>query len=126
MAQTAATNTGILYISGGSDIFHAGSDFTNNAGSALTNNGQLYIRGNLTNNQVAMATGTGTLYLNGGSAQVIGGTQQFKTFNFISNNGAGITLNNNISVSGAHTFTSGIITTSATPNYLVYEAGSFL
>lgn len=41
-----------------------------------------------------------------------------------SNNGTGITLNNNLSVTGAHTFTSGIITTSATPNYLVYEAGS--
>jgi hypothetical protein len=123
-AQTAATNTGILYITGSGDIFHAGSDFTNNSGSALTNNGHLYIRGNLTNNQSSVAVGTGTLYLNGTSAQAVNGTQPFRTFNFISNNASGITLNNNLSVSGAHTFTSGIIATSATPNYLVYEAGS--
>jgi hypothetical protein len=124
MSQTAATNTGILYVTGSSDILFAGSDFTNNSGSALTNNGQLYIKGNLTNNQSAMAIGTGTLYLNGSSAQSVNGSQSFKTYHLNTNNGAGITLNNNLSVSGIHTFASGIITTSATPNYLVYEAGS--
>lgn len=51
--------------------------------------------------------------------------QIFKTYNFISNNSStGITINNNLSVSGSHTFTQGMITTSNTPNYLVYEAGS--
>src|SRR5258705_7547700 len=124
IAQTAATNTGILYITGSSDILYAGSDFTNNSGSALTNNGQLYIKGNLSNAQSAMAVGTGTLYLNGTSAQAVNGTQTFKTYNLNTNNNAGITLNNNLSVNGAHTFAGGLITTSATPNYLVYEAGS--
>lgn len=123
-SQTAVTNTGVLYVSGSSDILYAGSDFTNNAGSALTNRGQLYVRGNLTNNEVGMAIGAGTLYLNGSSAQSVAGTQSFRTLNFVSNNAAGITLNNNLSVSGAHTFTTGIIATSATPNYMVYEAGS--
>ena len=47
VGQTAATNTGILHISGGTDILFAGNDFSNNAGSSLTNNGQLYIQGNL-------------------------------------------------------------------------------
>jgi hypothetical protein len=71
-----------------------------------------------------MAVGTGTLYLNGTSAQAVNGTQTFKTYNLNTNNSTGITLNNNLSVSGAHTFAAGMITTSATPNYLVYEAGS--
>jgi len=44
------------------------------------------------------------LYLNGTSAQSISGTQAFKTLNFVSNNSAGITLNNDLSVSGIHTF----------------------
>jgi hypothetical protein len=124
VAQTAATNTGILYISNSADIFYAGSDFTNNTGSALTNHGQLYVRGNLSNNQSTMTTGTGTLYLNGSAAQSVNGSQPFRTFHLNSNNSNGITLNNNLSISGTHTFSSGIITTSATPNYLVYEAGS--
>jgi hypothetical protein len=33
-------------------------------------------------------------------------------------------LNNNLDINGTHTFVSGIITTSATPNYLIYEAGT--
>jgi len=123
-AQTNVTNTGTLYISTSSDILHVTGDFTNNSGSALTNNGNLYVKQNLSNSQSAMAVGTGTLYLNGTSAQTVSGSQPFKTYNFVSNNSSGITLNNNLSVSGTHTFTSGLITTSATPNYLIYEAGS--
>jgi hypothetical protein len=124
MAQIAATNTGTLYISNNSSIFYSESHFTNNSGAALTNNGHLYIRGNLTNNQSSVSIGTGTLYFNGTSVQILGGSQPFRTFNFVSNNAAGITLNSNLSVSGAHTFTNGIITTSVTPTYLIYEAGS--
>jgi hypothetical protein len=71
-----------------------------------------------------MSIGTGTLNLNGTSLQTINGLQTFKTYNLITNNASGFTVNNNLSVSGVHTFTSGIITTSATPNYLVYESGS--
>ncbi len=123
-AQTNVTNTGTLYISTSSDILHVTGDFTNNSGSALTNNGNLYVKQNLSNSQSAMAVGTGTLYLNGTSAQTVSGSQPFKTYNFVSNNSSGITLNNNLSVSGTHTFTSGLITTSATPNYLIYETGS--
>src|SRR6266487_5745603 len=124
IAQTAVTNAGTLYISTSSDILHITGDFTNNSGSALTNNGNLYVKQNLSNGQSAMAVGTGTLYLNGTSAQTVSGSQPFKTYNFVSNNSSGITLNNNLSVSGTHTFTSGLITTSATPNYLIYETGS--
>ena len=124
-SQTAATNTGILYISSNTDIFYAGSDFTNTS-TLLTNNGQLYIKGNLTNSQPPATVGTGTLFLNGAGAQTVSGSAVFKTFNLNSNNthSAGITLNNNLSVSGTHTFVTGAIASSATPNYLIYEAGS--
>jgi hypothetical protein len=122
-AQTAAINNGILYVSGSSDIFFAGGNFTNTS-SALTNNGQLYIQGNFTNDQTPATVGTGTLILNGSSAQMVNGSQAFRTYNLNTNNGAGITLNNNLNVSGSHVFTSGLITTSATPGYLVYESGS--
>lgn len=123
-AQTAATNTGTLYISGGGDVFYAASDFTNNSGSSLTNNGSLYVKGNLSNSQSSMTAGTGTLYLNGTSAQTLSGSQPFKTYHLNTNNSAGITLNNDLSVSGTHTFAAGVIATSATPNYLIYESGS--
>jgi len=117
-------NTGTLYITGGTDILYITGGFTNASGSALTNNGHLYVGQTLTNGQSSMTVGAGTLHLNGASAQSVSGAQPFKTFNFVSNNSAGITLNNDLSVSGTHTFTSGIIASSATPNYLIYEAGS--
>jgi hypothetical protein len=123
-AQTDLYNTGTLYVTGASDILYINGALTNTNTGALTNNGSLYVLQNLTNGQASMAIGTGTLYLSGTSAQVVGGTQPFRTFNLITNNAAGITLNANLSVSGAHTFTNGIIVTSSTPNYLVYEAGS--
>jgi hypothetical protein len=123
-AQSDLQNNGILFISGGSDILYISGAFTNASGAALTNNGGLYIGQTLTNGQSSMTIGTGTLYLNGTSAQSVSGAQPFKTFNFVSNNSAGITLNNDLSVSGTHTFTLGIIASSATPNYLIYEAGS--
>lgn len=124
-AQTAVTNTGTLFIKTGSDIFYAAGDFTNTS-TALTNNGSLYVKGTLTNNQTPATVGTGTLYLNGSSAQSVSGSATFKTYNLNTNNASGITLNNNLSVSGAHTFTAGHIASSATPNYLIYEStGSY-
>ncbi len=123
-SQIDLQNTGTLVITGGSDILYINGALTNTVSGALTNNGSLYVRQNLTNGQAAMPVGTGTLYLNGTSAQIVGGAQLFRTFNLVTNNASGITLNANLSVSGAHTFTSGIITTSVTPNYLIYEAGA--
>jgi hypothetical protein len=122
MAQTDLQNTGTLYISTSSDILYVNGAFTN--GGTLTNHGQLYVLRNLTNNEASMAAGTGSLLLTGTLAQIVGGTQPFRTFNLTTNNAAGITLNNNLHVSGTHTFTNGIIASSATPNYLVYESGS--
>lgn len=122
--QVTLTNTGTLYVSGSSDILYVNGSFSNNSGSALTNNGSLYVSQTLTNNQASMATGTGSLYLNGSTSQSITGSQTFKTNHLFTNNTAGISLSNNLSVSGTHTFVNGLLSTSSTPNYLVYETGS--
>jgi len=123
MAQVTVQNNGIVGVPVSGTLYINGA-LINASGAALTNNGNLYVRQNITNNQAAMATGTGTLYLNGASAQTLNGTQPFKTYNLVTNNAAGITLNNNLSVAALHTFSAGLIATSATPNYLIYEAGS--
>lgn len=124
MAQVTVQNNGTLMVNVTGTLYVNGS-LINASGSALTNNGSLYIRQDVTNNQAAMATGTGTLYLNGTTAaQTIAGAQTFKTYDLVTNNNAGIIVNNNLSVSGVHTFSNGLISTSVTPNYMVYEAGA--
>jgi hypothetical protein len=123
-SQIDVYNTGVLYIGSSIDTVYTGASFTNTSSAALTNNTVLNIKQNLTNSQAAMSSGAGTLYLNGSSTQFVSGTQVFKTNNLVTNNGNGITLNNNLSVSGTHTFMNGLLTSSATPNYLIYEAGS--
>src|ERR1043165_5906789 len=105
--QTGLYSNGTLKLSTSSDVLYISGNFTNASSSSLTNNGQLYVLGNLDNSEASMTAGTGTIYINGTSAQTINGTQAFKTYNLISNNSNGIILNNNLSVSGTHTFTSG-------------------
>lgn len=122
-AQQAINNFGNLQIHSGASVT-AFQNFTNASTSSFVNNGTFYIRGNISNSQASMANSTGTLHFNGTSAQSVNGTQAFRTYNLITNNSSGVTLNNNLNVGGAHTFTAGRITTSSTPNYLVYEAGS--
>src|SRR5258705_274157 len=107
-AQLAFTNSGNLQIHTGASITGLGN-FTNTSSGVLVNNGSFYVKGNLTNNQSSMAAVSGTLYLNGGNAQSVNGSQTFKTYNLETNNSAGITLDNDLSVSGSHTFASGLI-----------------
>lgn len=122
-SQQAIRNTGNLQIHTGAHVSGFG-DFTNTSTAVLVNNGNLYLKRAVTNDQASIAPGTGTLYLNGSTAQAIGGTTAIRTLNLVTDNTAGITLNSNLNVTGTHTFTNGIINTSATPNYMVYEAGS--
>ena len=122
-AQQAFTNSGNLQIHPGASVSGAGN-FTNNSTGVLVNNGNLYVKGNISNDQSSMSAGTGTLYLNGTTAQSVNGSQTFKTYNLETNNSTGITLNVDLSLSGVHTFTSGLINTSVTPDFLIYEAGS--
>jgi hypothetical protein len=121
-AQQAMTNFGNLQVHTGTSITGFGN-LVNTSTGVFINNGDLYVRGNITNDQASMSAGAGTLYLNGTAAQALGGGQAFKTYRLITDNTSGITLNNNLSVANLHTFTNGIINTSAT-NFLVYEAGS--
>jgi hypothetical protein len=121
--QQVFRNNGNLQIHSGASIVGFG-DFTNASSATLLNNGNLYIHGNITNDQASMSAGSGMLYLNGSSQQTIGGTQTFKTFGLETDNSSGFLLNSNLSVAGTHTYTNGMITTSSTPNYMTYEAGS--
>ncbi len=121
--QAQLSNSGNLQAHSGASLSVAGT-FANTSSAALLNNGNIYIKGNVTNNQASMSAGAGVLELNGTSAQTISGNEVFKTYNLNTNNAAGITLNNNLSISNAHTLTAGIISTSATPNFIIYEAGS--
>lgn len=121
--QQAFRNNGNLQIHGSASMTGFG-DFTNASSATLINNGSLYIGGNITNDQASMSAGSGMLYLNGSALQTIGGTQTFKTFGLETDNSSGFLLNNNLSVAGTHTYTNGMITTSSTPNYMTYEAGS--
>lgn len=123
-AQVDLHNSGILFMSGTSDILFINGSFNNSTGAALTNRGHLYITRDLTNVQAFGTITAGTLYLSGTSMQSVGGSNPFETFDLVTNNTAGFTLNQNLSVSGTHMFTNGIVTTSVTPNFLVYEAGS--
>lgn len=122
-ASAQLTNSGNLQIHSGGNVGIAGS-FTNNSSSAFLNNGSIYLKGNITNNQASMNAGTGMLELNGSTAQTISGSEVFKTYNLNTNNAAGISLNNNLSIGNVHTFTTGIVTTASTPNFIIYETGS--
>jgi hypothetical protein len=122
-AQQAITNSGNLQVHSGGSLTGFGN-FSNAATATLVNNGNMYLRGTLTNDQPSMTAGNGTLYLDGTSSQAVAGAQAFRTNHLNTDNAAGIVLNNNLAVAGVHTFTNGLISSSATPNYLVYEAGS--
>lgn len=123
-SQVDLQNNGILYIAEKSDILYINGTFNNAKTGSLINNGSLYVRQNLINSQPDIPVGIGTLFLKGSSVQIVGGTQPIHTFNLVTDNKAGIILNANLHVSGVHSFTNGIITTSGVPNYLVYENGS--
>jgi hypothetical protein len=122
-SQAAMQNNGNLQIHTGANMAAFGA-FTNTSTATLQNNGTLYIKGNITNGQASMSAGSGATHLNGTSAQSVNGTQAFRVNNLTTNNTSGIALNNNLNVAAVHTFTAGNITSSSTPNYLVYEAGS--
>ena len=123
-SQVTLQNNGTLYIADKSDILYINGTFANAKTGALTNNGSLYVRKNLINGEPDMPVGGGTLYLNGNVLQIVGGTEPFRTFNLVTDNKAGIILNANLHVNGVHAFSNGVITTSTSPNYLVYESNS--
>ena len=58
LAQSDLQNTGVLYVTGSSDILYISGSFTNTSGATFTNNGNLYVLQQLSNAQAAMAAGT--------------------------------------------------------------------
>lgn len=122
-SQAGITNNGSMQIHTSANMT-AFVNFTNASTGGFVNNGTFTLRGNVTNNRASMSPGTGVTILDGTSAQAVGGTEPFRVYNLTTNNSTGITLNNDLNVNAAHTFTAGIITSSSTPNYLVYENGA--
>ncbi|HUQ66401.1 MAG TPA: T9SS type A sorting domain-containing protein [Flavitalea sp.] len=123
LSQAGFVNNGNLQIHTGADMT-AFIDFTNASTAGLVNNGTFYLKANVTNNRTAMNPGTGATIFNGTTAQSVNGSEPYRVYNVTTNNNNGITLNNDLSINAAHTFTLGIITSSSTPNYLIYENGS--
>ncbi|MBK6827660.1 MAG: hypothetical protein IPG86_12680 [Chitinophagaceae bacterium] len=122
-SQHAFYNSGNLRIHSGASVTIFG-DLTNSYGAVLVNNGNLYSKSAIVNNEAGMSAGTGTLYLDGASLQVVSGSEVLKVNNLVTDNTAGIALNNNLSLTGNHQFVNGLIGSSVTPNYLIYESGA--
>ncbi|MDB5207593.1 MAG: type sorting protein [Flavisolibacter sp.] len=123
LAQQPVTNSGNWQIHPGGSLSIAGS-FTNTASANFLNNGSVYAKGSITSDQPAMIAGTGTIFLNGSTTQTIAGTTSFRTNHITTDNAGGFILNTDLSISGVHTFTNGIINTSVTPTYIIYENGA--
>ncbi len=84
------------------------------------NNVNLTIGHNWTNNGT-FTKGTGTVTFNGNSAQQIGGSVSTTFYNLTFNkSGGSVTLGKTTSISGAGTFTAGVVTSAAT-NLLIFN-----
>lgn len=116
-------NQGNLQVHSGASI-SSSLPFTNSSTATLVNDGNLYFKADLTNHQASMSAGAGTLHLTGTSAQQVAGSAPMKTYHLLTDNSSGITLNNDLSVGGNHSFVNGLISSSVTPNYLIYESGA--
>lgn len=115
------TNSGILTVSSGTTLTILGS-FQNNATAQFTNDGDLYLRRHLVNQQSGMQKGLGTLWLNGTDLQLVSGSAPFRTQHLNSNNSSGIQLNHRLEIFGLHTFQSGLITATASDAPLSYDS----
>ncbi|MFM2048977.1 MAG: hypothetical protein RI955_1525 [Bacteroidota bacterium] len=123
-AQITFTSQVPIGISTAKDVLFVGGDLINQSSANLVNNGKLYVTENITNEQANMTTGVGTLYLKGTKEQSISGTKIFNTYNLNTDNKEGIVLNTNMSVANLHIFSNGIITTAATPTFLIYKSNA--
>jgi hypothetical protein len=123
MYAQGVTNSGNFRVHSGGSL-STSLNFTNSSTAVLVNNGTVYLGGNITNDEASMSAGSGSLHINGSSSQTLNGSAELRTYDLVTDNSNGITLNNNLSIAGTHTFTNGLIHTSSTPNYLIYESGA--
>jgi hypothetical protein len=116
-------NSGNLRIAEGGKLGIHG-EFVNSASAVLLNDGQLHLSSHFQNDQDGMVAGNGTLYISGTSQQVFSGSRLIRTRNMNMNNNAGLLLSTNLHMAGQQQFVTGVISSSSTPNYLVFESGS--
>lgn len=128
-AQTDVYSNSQLFILNSTDTVFITGSFFNNAGAELNNNGgNLYVKKDITNNQVNMTTGGGKLFTTGTSTQTVFGTDNFKTHNWIVDNTSNIALANRIEVGngtgGNLSFINGRILSGTALQDVFFNAGS--
>lgn len=96
---TVTVKGGILQVKGNLEL----------GGGTFTNNGNVFVSGNLINNQAMAEADTGALTLDGAAPQTVSGTQPYFTRLLNIDNPAGIVLDNSIKVGGRVTFTNGLV-----------------
>ncbi len=106
VAQGLSSAGGTVTVQGG--ILQVKGDLQLGGGSFI-NNGNVFVSGNLVNNQAMAEADTGALTLDGVAPQTVGGTQPYFTRYLTINNPAGIVLENNIKVGGRVTLSNGIV-----------------
>lgn len=114
-AQTLFINGAILHLDAGSTVFVNGN-FQNQTGSNLTNNGNLKVMGNVTNNQTMPLPGNGVVEFVGTTTQTINGSATYQAKDVLINNANGVVLNTPLLVDGSMSFTNGILTSSSITN----------
>lgn len=117
------TNKGLLSIKSGTTVSVEGS-FQNTNTANLQNNGDLYVRKDITNDQSGITPGTGLLVLNGTAVQTLYGAAPLRTYRLTTDNVAGFFLNNDLVVYDRHDFVNGMLGTPASSVYMTYEAGA--
>lgn len=92
-------NTATVFISSGA-IVYSSFDFINGSTASYQNNGNLYLTGNFSNNQIGMAQGAGTTSFVGTSLQLINGPEPSAFYNLTLNNTLNVQMSNNASIGG--------------------------
>lgn len=129
-AQAGLYNTGGLYISSIADTVYITGALNNEATATLHNvAGNIYAKGNMTNNEPNMLAVGGKLWCIGTAIQDVSGTEQLRTHHWIVNNNSGITLHNRVSVGngtavGTLTFASGTITSGTAMQDVYFNTNS--
>ena len=110
-AQITISGPATLYIGPGG-LMTTPSYITIGAGATLTNEGQLNIGGDLTNNgtMTAPVTPAALLLTNGSTIQNLTGTGAMPVQNLTVNNAAGVAVGTSVSVAGTVTLTNGLVT----------------
>jgi hypothetical protein len=120
-AQALYNNGATLNIASGTTLYVVGN-LTNDATATINNSGTLEVRGNIANNGVILAPNASTITFNGSAAQTVSGTSTVSVKSIIVNNAAGVTITTPLSVDGAMTFTSGILTATNSSAPVIFTA----